>query len=104
MSCGSTARPRKYLKAAAREELITGTVASRRTVLDEHAEFLAWRWSEGCDSGELLHRELAERGVKVSERTVRRFPVKMRTDGSPTAKPPVPKVREVTMLVYRTVP
>jgi hypothetical protein len=60
---------RKYLKAAEPEELITGVVASRRTVLDDHAEILARPWSEGCDSGELLHRgwsSAASRSATVS--------------------------------------
>ena len=72
---------------------------ARRTVLDEHTEFLTRRWAEGCDSGERLHRELVERGVVVSERTVRRFLVRMRTDAAPGAKPPPPKVREVAALM-----
>jgi transposase len=89
----------KYLRAMTPEELIRGSVATRRTVLDDHAAFLARRWSEGCDSGEKLHRELAEHGVIVSERTVRRFLVRMRADTAPTAKPPMPKVREAATLV-----
>lgn len=90
---------RKYLHAAVPEELIRGAIATRRTVLDDHAQFLARRWSEGCDSGEKLHAELAERGITVSERTVRRFLNRMRADAAPTTKPPIPKVREVTTLV-----
>lgn len=90
---------RKYLQAASAEELVRGARAARRTALDEHAEFLARRWSEGCDSGEKLHQELAERGVTVSERTVRRFLVRMRDAVVPGAKSPTPKVKEVATLV-----
>lgn len=90
---------REYLRAASADELVGGARATRRMVLDEHAAFLVRRWSEGCDSGEKLHTELAERGVVVSERTVRRFLVRLREGIAPTVKPPIPKVSEVAALL-----
>lgn len=90
---------RKYMRAATPEELIGGRPTGRRTILDEHAAYLVSRFSEGCDSSDLLHKELLQRGAKVSERTVRRFVHRLKADIAPTAKPPVPTAREVTTMI-----
>ncbi|MQS16423.1 hypothetical protein F7Q99_30555 [Streptomyces kaniharaensis] len=57
------------------------------------------RFNEGCHNALRLHRELAERGLAVSERTVRRFVHRLRENAKPTTRPLVPKVREVTALI-----
>jgi hypothetical protein len=49
------------------EELITGTFASRRTVLDDHAEFLTRRGSEDQrrNRAKLLRSEIASLTLAV---------------------------------------
>ncbi|WP_042433950.1 ISL3 family transposase [Streptacidiphilus anmyonensis] len=91
---------RKYMRAATPEELIGGgPTGGRRTLLDEHAGYLVSRFSEGCDSADLLQKELLQRGAKVSERTVRRFVHRLKADNAPGTKPPLPTAREVTTMV-----
>ncbi|WP_457033997.1 transposase, partial [Kitasatospora sp. P5_F3] len=91
---------RKFMRAATPEELIgSGPTGGRQTSLDGHAAYLIARFNEGCFSADRLHHELAERGLTVSERTVRRFVHRLRENARPTARPPVPKVREVTRLI-----
>lgn len=90
---------RKYMRAATPEELIGDRLTGRRTILDEYAAHLVSRFSDGCDSADLLHKELLQRGAKVSERTVRRFVHRLRTENTPAAKPPVATAREVTTIV-----
>jgi len=91
---------RKFMRAATADELIVDLPSRRASSLDDHAEYLARRWAEGCTSTSHLHRELRERGLAVSERTVRRFLVHMRANAAPAAaKPVAPKNREVTALV-----
>ncbi|MEV8328957.1 transposase, partial [Kitasatospora sp. NPDC056731] len=91
---------RKFMRAATADELIgVGPTGGRQTSLDGHAAFLTARFNEGCHSALRLHRELAERGLTVSERTVRRFVHRLRENAKPTTNPPVPKVREVTKLI-----
>ncbi|MFJ9448614.1 ISL3 family transposase [Kitasatospora sp. NPDC101235] len=91
---------RKFMRAATADELIgTGPTGGRQTSLDGHAAYLIARFNEGCTSADRLHRELAERGLTVSERTVRRFIHRLRDNAKPTTCPPIPKVREVTRLI-----
>lgn len=59
----------------------------------------AARYAEGCRNSELLRRELAARGLAVSERTVRRFLQQMRENNKPTTRPPVLKPREVAIVL-----
>jgi hypothetical protein len=73
----------KFMRAATAEELLAHGPTGRRGVLDEHAEYLARRWNEGCTGAHVLHAELTARGVEVSARTVRRFVHRMREHGSP---------------------
>ncbi|MBT2457724.1 transposase [Streptomyces sp. ISL-86] len=88
------------MQASTPEELIgAGPTGGRQTSLDGHAAYLTARFNEGCTSADRLHRELAERGLTDSERTVRRFVHRLRDNAAPTARPPVPKVREVTTLI-----
>nr|WP_280684979.1 ISL3 family transposase [Kitasatospora sp. MAA19] len=91
---------RKFMRAATADELIgAGPSGGRQTSLEGHAAYLIARFNEGCHSALRLHRELAERGLSVSERTIRRFVHRLRENAKPTARPPVPKVREVTGLI-----
>ncbi|MCC3769504.1 transposase [Streptomyces sp. UNOC14_S4] len=90
---------RKNMRAATAEELIGSRPTGRQSSLDGHAAYLAARWAEGCTSTSRLHRELADRGLTVSERTVRRFLLRLQENAKPTTRPPVPKVREVTRLI-----
>lgn len=88
---------RKFMRAATADELIgTGPTGGRQTSLDGHAAYLTARFNEGCTSANVLHQELAERGLTISERTVRRFVHRLRDRAKPTSHPPVPKAREVT--------
>ena len=90
---------RKFMRAATADELIVDLPSRRASSLDDHADYLARRWAEGCTSTSHLHRELRERGLAVSERTVRRFLVHMRANAAPAVDRPVaPKNREVTAL------
>ncbi|MFE7216199.1 ISL3 family transposase [Streptomyces sp. NPDC057611] len=90
---------RKYMRAAAADELVSGRPTGRRSVLDEHTAYLLARFNEGCTSSDRLHKELVERGLKVSERTVRRFVRSLKQNNPSIAGPPVPKAREVTPVV-----
>ncbi|GAU70611.1 transposase [Streptomyces sp. NBRC 110611] len=90
---------RKYMRAAAPEELTGDTPGRRRGILDDHTAYLLARFSEGCTSADRLHQELTERGVKVSERTVRRFVHTLKKNNPLTANPPAPTAREVTTVV-----
>ncbi|MEE1783256.1 ISL3 family transposase [Streptomyces sp. SP17BM10] len=90
---------RKFMRAATPEERIGARPTGRQSSLDSHAAYLIARFNEGCTSADRLHRELAERGLTVSERTVRRFVHRLRDNAKPTACPAVPKVREVTTLI-----
>lgn len=86
------------MNAATPEELI-GSSTGRQSSLDAH--YLTARWAEGCRSTSLLHQELADRGLKVSERTVRRFLLCLKEGAEPTARPLTPKNREVTTMILR---
>ncbi|MFC8452554.1 ISL3 family transposase [Kitasatospora sp. NPDC057223] len=90
---------RKFMRAATAEELIGDRRTGRQSSLDGHAAYLVARFNEGCHSALRLHRELAERGLTVSERTVRRFVHRLRDRAVPAARPPVAKVRDVTRLI-----
>lgn len=90
---------RKYIRATSAEELIGDGPAGRPSILDKHAAYLVARFSEGCTSADRLHKELAERGLKVSERTVRRFVHNLKKNNAPAAAPSVPTAREVTTTV-----
>ncbi|WP_406011732.1 ISL3 family transposase [Streptomyces sp. NBC_00984] len=90
---------RKNMRATTADELIGSSPTGRQSSLDGHAAYLAARWAEGCTSTSRLHRELADRGLSVSERTVRRFLLRLQENAKPTTRPPVPKVREVTGLI-----
>ncbi|MFI1184161.1 transposase [Streptomyces sp. NPDC020799] len=91
---------RKCMNAATPEELI-GSPTGRQSSLDGCAHYLTARWAEGCHSTSSLHQELADRGLKVSERTVRRFLLRLKEGAEPAARPPVPKNREVTTMILR---
>ncbi|MFE2954648.1 ISL3 family transposase [Embleya sp. NPDC059267] len=90
---------RRFMRAKDPEELVTGSPTGRRSLLDDHTTYLIARFSEGCTSSDRLHRELRERGLAVSERTVRRFVHDLKRNNHPTTRPPVPKAREVTTAV-----
>ncbi|MER8090705.1 ISL3 family transposase [Streptomyces sp. NPDC094048] len=89
---------RKFMRAATPEELISGPTG-RRSILDDHTAYLIARFSEGCTSSDRLHKELVERGLAVSERTVRRFVHDLKKNNRPTSRPPAPRAREVTTAV-----
>lgn len=86
----------RYLSFATDDDLLGQGRLQRATGLDAHAEYLARRYAEGARGG-VLQKELEARGVKVSERTVRRFTARFQTE--PQAKPVIPKVRDVISLV-----
>jgi transposase len=90
---------RRFMRAATPEELIGANPTGRQSSLDGHGAYLIARFNEGCTSGDRLHEELAERGLTVSKRTVRRFLQRLKENTEPTARPPIPKVREVTTLI-----
>ncbi|WP_370155871.1 ISL3 family transposase [Streptacidiphilus sp. EB129] len=91
---------RKFMRAVTVDELIgAGPTGGRQTSLDGHAAYLTARFNEGCHSALRLHKELAQRGLTVSERTVRRFVHRLRHNAAPAVRPPVAKVREVTRLI-----
>ncbi|MEX5711375.1 ISL3 family transposase [Parafrankia sp. FMc6] len=69
---------RRFARATTPDELINGVSAGRRSSLDRHAAYLTGRWNAGVTSTSQLHQELHERGVVVSERTVRRFLIHLR--------------------------
>jgi transposase len=77
------------MRAATADELVgAGPSGGRQTSLDGHAAYLTARSDECCTSANVLHLELAERGLTVSERTVRRFVHRLRDNGKPaTARP-----------------
>ncbi|MFI1259138.1 transposase [Streptomyces netropsis] len=79
---------RKNMLAATADELIGSSPTGRQSSLDGHAAYLAARWTEGSTSTSRLHRELADRGLTVSERTVRRFRCgSRRTPNPPLGRP-----------------
>ena len=86
----------RYLSFATDEDLLGQGRRQRATGLDAHAEYLARRYAEGARGG-VLQKELEARGVKVSERTVRRFTSRFQTEQP--ARPVIPKVRDVIALV-----
>lgn len=86
----------RYLSFATDEDLLGQGRRQRATGLDAHADYLARRYAEGARGG-VLHKELESRGVKVSERTVRRFTARFHTEQP--ARPAIPKVRDVITLV-----
>lgn len=45
--------------------------APRTTLIDEHRDYLAERWSQGCHNAKTLFREIIDRGYKGGESTVR---------------------------------
>ncbi|MFJ9483984.1 ISL3 family transposase [Streptomyces mirabilis] len=90
---------RRYLQAATAEELISANPTGRNRLLDDHTTYLHTRIAEGCISADLLHRELIDRGVRVSERTVRRFVQRVKSSNPPREHPKIPKVREVASLI-----
>lgn len=90
---------RKFMRAVTAEVLIGDRLTGRQSSPDGYAAYLIARFNEGCHSADRLHRELAERGLTVSERTVHRFVHRLRDNAKPTTRPPVAKVREVTRLV-----
>ena len=90
---------RRFMRAATPEELIGDNPSGRHSSLDGHAAYLTARWAEGCASTSRLHQELRDRGALVSQRTVRRFLLRLRQNATATARPPVPKIREVATLV-----
>lgn len=86
----------RYLSFATDDDLLGQGRRQRATGLDAHADYLARRYAEGARGG-VLQKELEARGVKVSERTVRRFTARFHTEQP--AKPAIPKVRDVIALV-----
>ncbi|MFJ9752854.1 hypothetical protein [Streptomyces chartreusis] len=92
---------RKLMNATTPDELIGRKPTVRQSSLDGHAHYLAARWAESCRSTSRLHQELAYRGVKVSECTVRRFLLRLKEEAESTATPLVPKIREVTTMILR---
>jgi transposase len=90
---------RRFMAAATAEDLIESARLRRGSTLDAHASYLTRRWAEGCTSTSRLHQELRERGVPVSERTVRRFLLQLRQDDAPPKRPVVPKVKQVARAV-----
>ena len=86
----------RYLSFTTDDDLLGQGRRQRATGLDAHADFLARRYAEGARGG-VLQKELEACGVKVSERTVRRFTARFQTEQP--AKPAIPKVRDVIALV-----
>lgn len=86
----------RYLSFATDDDLLGQGRRQRATSLDAHADYLARRYAEGARGG-VLQKELEHRGVKVSERTVRRFLARFQTEKP--LKPVIPKVRDVITLV-----
>jgi hypothetical protein len=86
----------RYLSFATDEDLLGQGRRQRATSLDAHADYLARRYAEGARGG-VLQKELEDRGVKVSERTVRRFVARFQIEKP--VKPLIPKVRDVIALV-----
>lgn len=91
---------RKFMQAASAEELLSHGPSGRSGVLDRHAGFLARRFAEGCTRADVLHRELQQRGVRTSERTVRRYLQRLREGATPTEPGPSPR-DVVTLLMTR---
>lgn len=89
---------RRFARAATPDELINGVPTGRRSSLDRHASYLTARFHAGVTSTRQLHRELRDRGVVVSERTVRRFLIHLRQSRATTdaQRPADPTRREVT--------
>ncbi|GCD32337.1 transposase [Streptomyces chrestomyceticus JCM 4735] len=90
---------RRFMRAATVEESLTHGPSGRTGMLDAHADYLAWRWDEGCTGAHVLHAELTSQGIHVSKRTVRRFVHRMREHGAPTPRSLAPKAREVSALI-----
>ena len=59
---------RRYLRAETPDELLTEAMPRERE-LDEHADYLAKRWEQGCTNAVTLAKELRERGYRGSART-----------------------------------
>ncbi|OHV41479.1 hypothetical protein BBK14_32120 [Parafrankia soli] len=63
--------------------------------------YLTARWNAGVTSTRQLHQELRERGVVVSERTIRRFLIHLRAGRSAAQLSVDPTRREVTRSITR---
>ncbi|WP_237104605.1 ISL3 family transposase [Nonomuraea sp. MG754425] len=87
---------RRYATAASADELIIDERAPRQTILDAYLPYLLERWEQGCRSTDQLLAELRDRGFLGSARTLRRLTAKLRTATVTPARPPAPKIREVT--------
>ncbi|MEX5638143.1 transposase, partial [Parafrankia sp. FMc2] len=93
---------RRFARAATPEELLGTGPVGRPSALDEHAAYLVARFTEGATSTSLLREKLRERGVHVSERTVRRFLTRLRAGTPPVPEQPAdPTRREVTGALTR---
>ncbi|MEN8654360.1 ISL3 family transposase [Streptomyces sp. 21So2-11] len=88
---------RRFMQAHDVEELLGLGPSGRYGILDRHADYLVRRFAEGCHRADLLHHELQARGVRTSERTVRRFVHRLRDGGVAPAKARTP--REVAGLL-----
>ncbi len=63
---------RRYIRARTPDDLLTEALPRERE-LDEHTDYLAKRWGQGCTNSATLATELRERGYRGGNRTVRRL-------------------------------
>jgi transposase len=87
---------RKYTRATAAEELIGAAPPRSSKLLDPHKAHLRRRTAEGCISTQTLLAEIRAHGFKGSERTLRRWLIKLR---GAIAEPEIPKPVKVRDLV-----
>lgn len=91
---------RKYAVAASAEELIT-TVRRTSKLLEPHKPHLRQRTADGCTSTQTLLAEIRDQGYRGSERTLRRWLIRLRgTIAEPETASPI-KVRDLVAWIMR---
>jgi transposase len=93
---------RRFARATGEEELQAKN-RQRATLLDDYADYLHRRWSEGCTDAAALAREITAMGYRGSVRTVRTYLHPLHS-GQPIPPPRAatpPTVREVTSWILR---
>jgi transposase len=93
---------RRYLAAHSPEDLLGPARTGRRSLLDAYKPYLHTRLDEDVTNTTTLLAEIAERGYRGSERTLRRWLVNARTvQHRPPTPPPVPSARTISSWIMR---
>lgn len=92
---------RKYARAATADELITATAPRHSRLLEPYKPHLRRRTAEGCISTKTLLAEIRAQGFKGSERTLRRWLIKLRGAIAEPETPKPVKVRDFVAWIMR---